>query len=109
MSLLGEAVEYLPVAVFVFDDEGRYVAVNDYASQLLGYPREELVKLHLGELAESPREAVAAYEAVAEGREKEGRARVRRKDGSVVELRFRGGSASIGGMPFYVGVAWKDD
>ena len=37
MSLLGEAVEHAPVGIFVFDDEGRYVAVNAYACELLGY------------------------------------------------------------------------
>jgi PAS domain-containing protein len=28
MTLLGEAVEHAPVGIFVFDDEGRYVAAN---------------------------------------------------------------------------------
>ena len=42
-SLLGEAIENGPVAVFVADEHGRYVAVNRAACQLLGYTREELL------------------------------------------------------------------
>ena len=106
-ALLGEAIEYLPVAVFVFDDHGRYVAVNEHGAQILGYSRDELLNRRIGDLAESPAEALAAYQAVGEGREPEAEARVRRKDGSVVALRFRGAATTIAGMPFYVGVAWE--
>ena len=106
IALLGEAIEYLPVAVFVFDDRGRYVAVNEHGAQMLGYTRDELLKHRIGDLAESPAEALAAYQAVGEGRATEAEARVRRKDGSVVALRFRGAATTIAGMPFYVGVAW---
>jgi hypothetical protein len=50
---------------------------------------------------------LAAYQAVGEGRAPEAEAKVRRKDGSVVALRFRGAATTIAGMPFYVGVAWE--
>jgi PAS domain S-box-containing protein len=107
IALLGEAIDLLPLAVFVFDDEGRYVAVNAHASELLGYSREELLQLRIGDLAESPTEAHEAYQEVAEQRLLAAITRARRKDGSVVELEFRGGATVIAGMPFYVGVAWE--
>src|ERR1700751_4179359 len=42
-SLRGEAVEHGPAAVFVADEHGRYVAVNQAACKLVGYEREELL------------------------------------------------------------------
>jgi PAS domain S-box-containing protein len=107
ITLLGEAIEYMPVAVFVFDDEGRYIAVNAHASTMLGYTREELLSQRLGDLAESAREAFSAYRAVAEGREAEGRTRVLRKDGRPLDVVFRGAETTIAGIPFYVAVAWE--
>ena len=107
ITLLGEAIEYLPVAVFVFDDRGRYVAVNEHGAQMLGYSRDELLQYRIGDLAEAPAEALAAYQAVGAGEQAEAEARVRRKDGSVIALRFRGAATTIAGMPFYVGVAWE--
>jgi PAS domain S-box-containing protein len=107
IALLGEAIDLLPLAVFVFDDEGRYVAVNAHASELLGYSREELLQLRIGDLAETPSTALGAYQEVAERRALEATTRARRKDGTIVELQFRGGATVIGGMPFYVGVAWE--
>src|SRR5204863_4482792 len=67
ISLLGEAVEHAPVGIFVFDEDGRYVAVNSFACELLGYERSELLERRLGELSASPEDALRTYRAVAEG------------------------------------------
>jgi PAS domain S-box-containing protein len=107
IALLGEAIDFLPLAVFVFDEEGRFVAVNAHASELLGYSRNELLQLRIGDLAESPTSALDAYAEVAEQRASQATTRARRKDGSIIRLEFRGGATVIGGMPFYVGVAWE--
>jgi PAS domain-containing protein len=40
-TLIGEAVLTAAVAVFVSDDDGNYIAVNDAAEQMLGYSRED--------------------------------------------------------------------
>jgi PAS domain S-box-containing protein len=108
MTLLGEAVEHAPVGVFVFDEEGRYVAANAYACDQLGYTRDELLELRIGELAVSRQEALAEYERVVRGEAVEGVTRARRKDGDVVELRFRVRETTIAGMTFYIGIAWPD-
>src|SRR5687768_13482437 len=42
-TLLAEALENGPVAVFVVGDDLRYIAVNQYACTLLGYTRAELL------------------------------------------------------------------
>jgi uncharacterized membrane protein YdjX (TVP38/TMEM64 family) len=46
-NLLGEALENAQLAVFVADEETRYIAVNSYACRMLGYAREELLDLHV--------------------------------------------------------------
>jgi PAS domain-containing protein len=39
-ALLGEAIESGPALVFVADEEMRYIAVNRYACESLGYARD---------------------------------------------------------------------
>ena len=53
-SLVGEALEHGPVAVFVAGDDGRYLAVNAYACELLGYTRSELLDLGVEDVAVDP-------------------------------------------------------
>ena len=107
IALLGEAIEHMPVGVFVFDETGRYAAVNSYACTLLGYTREELLERRLGDLAASPREALNAYRLVADGEQRQGLTYVRRSDGATVELHFRGSRTTIAGLTYYIGVAWE--
>ena len=44
-ALLGEAIEAGPALVFVADEQMRYIAVNQFACEALGYTREELLAL----------------------------------------------------------------
>ncbi len=104
--LLGEAIEHGPVGVVVFDEDGRYLAVNQFLCDLLGYTRDELLRMRLGDLAVDRDEACTRYEQVAAGEQPRSVTRARRKDGSVVELEFRGAPATVAGMRMYVGVAW---
>jgi PAS domain S-box-containing protein len=105
ISLLGEAIDHGPIAVFVFDDDLRYVAVNEYACRLVGYSRAELLSLRAGALSTSP-QAIDEYAEVVRGRREEGRTEVRCKDGTTLSLRFRARETRVAGIPFYVGVAW---
>ena len=108
MTLLGEAVEHAPVGIFVFDEQGRYVAANDYACRQLGYTRDELLELRIGELAVSKQDAMQEYERVVKGEAAESMTQARRKDGTVVSLRFRARETTIAGMRFYIGIAWPE-
>lgn len=105
-ALVGEALERGPIAVFVFDDEGRYLSVNRFACELLGYERDELLKRCVGELSALPAElAIESYlRAVKTG--VESLTAVRHADGSVLHLRFRASTSQVAGMPVFVGVAW---
>ena len=106
--LLGEAVDDAPAAVFVFDEAGRYVAVNRYACELLGYAREELLTMRIGDLAVGAREdALRHYVDVVAGRAPEGVARARRSDGRELEFRFRARKTQVGGQIFFVAIAWE--
>ena len=53
-ALLGEAVEAGPALVFVADEQMRYIAVNQFACAALGYTREELLALHVPDIAREP-------------------------------------------------------
>ena len=107
--LLGEAIEHGPVAVVVFDEDGRYLAANQFLCDLLGYTREELLDMRLGDLAVDRDEAFTQYEQVATGDRPRSVTRARCKDGRVVELEFRGAPAVVAGMRLFVGVAWLAD
>ena len=106
-ALVGEALEHGPAAVFVFDDEGRYLTVNRFACELLGYERDELLRRCVGELSALPQEvALESYQrAVKTGAEST--TSVRHADGSVIHLRFRASATRVAGMPVFVGAAWR--
>jgi PAS domain S-box-containing protein len=104
-TLLAEALDNGPVAVFVVGDDFRHIAVNQYACTLLGYSREELLALSARELAPELDLDAQLVNALTV-RRLEGRTALRRKDGSEVELEFRASETQVAGMPFFVSVGW---
>jgi PAS domain S-box-containing protein len=106
ITLLGEAVEHAPIGVFVFDDRGEYVAANLFGCELLGRDREEILGARIGEFADDSRAAIRSYSTVVDADSAEGTTYVRRGDGSLATLRFRARETAIGGMTFYIGIAW---
>jgi PAS domain S-box-containing protein len=103
--LVGEALDGGPVAVFVADDEGKYLAVNAFACELLGYEREELLALRVPEVAVEE-SAAAEWDAMLRSGERTGRTVLRRKDGRELPMHFRATQTTVGAMPLYVGVCW---
>jgi PAS domain S-box-containing protein len=104
-SLVGEALEHGPVAVFVADDDGRYLAVNAYACELLGYTRAELLELRVPDVAVDAG-AQANYSEMRRTGSRTGQTRLRRKDGSEIEMDFRASQTTVGGMRVYIGTCW---
>jgi PAS domain S-box-containing protein len=102
-SLLGEAAEHAPFAVFVADEEGRYVAVNLAACLLLGYPRDELLTLSMSDVARYA-EAVDEYEELKETGTRLGVSELTRKDGAIVRFSYVAGGTVVAGMSVYVAV-----
>jgi PAS domain S-box-containing protein len=102
-SLLGEAVANGPAAVFVTDAEGHYVAVNHAACSLLGYSREELLAMRLGEVARHEHEA-AEWSALPASGTRLGTSRLTCKDGTTVVFTYVAGATVVAGMSVFVAV-----
>jgi PAS domain S-box-containing protein len=103
-SLLGEAVENGPAAIFVADEEGRYVAVNPAACILLGYSREELLAMQVSDVAPNG-EAEDAWSAMrTSGGTSIGTAMLTRRDGTTVDFTYVAGATIVAGMSVYVAV-----
>jgi PAS domain S-box-containing protein len=107
-SLVGEALEHGPVAVFVADDDGRYLAVNAYACELLGYTRSELLALRVSDVAVDPETQVNYAEMKRRGSHT-GVTALRHSDGSEIEMHFRASQTTVGGMLVYIGTCWPAD
>jgi PAS domain S-box-containing protein len=90
---LGELNAYirrLDVPVLVANDAARYMAANDAASALTGYPVDELLTLSVNDLTPVP--YGVDFEAlwmdfVRTGRQ-EGEYEIRRRDGSIVRVTY---------------------
>jgi PAS domain S-box-containing protein len=104
-NLLGDAVDDGPVAVFVADENQRYLAVNRYACELLGYTRAELLGLTVTEVAVNTG-ADDDYEQMVREGSHVGLTILRRKDRTEVPMNFRASHTTVGGMAVYVGVCW---
>jgi PAS domain S-box-containing protein len=102
-SLLGEAVEHGPVAVFVADEHGKYVAVNRAACLMLGYSREELLQLHVADVARYT-EADEEWSEMRRTGTRVGTSKLTRKDGTIVEFNYSAGPTRVAGMPLFVSV-----
>lgn len=99
-SLLGEAVEHGPAAVFVADEDGRYVAVNQAACTLVGYTREELLSLRVSDIADD----TSKWDEMRVTGCISGLSILECKDGSRIEFRYVAGATIVAGMPVYVSV-----
>jgi PAS domain S-box-containing protein len=75
-ALLGEAIDSVDgVAVFVWNEERHYVAVNQEACRLVGLEREELIGMPVGDL--SPDGAAADMRRVQAGTVTDGTSSIR--------------------------------
>jgi PAS domain S-box-containing protein len=89
-------------AVFVSDEEARFVAVNGAATELTGYSHDELLGMGIPDLHEEP--DLAAYRAfhqrILGGEQILSEAPIRKKDGSKVAVEFNNRLVTIGGRRF---------
>jgi PAS domain S-box-containing protein len=106
-SLLGQAVDSADVLVFVADDEMRYIAVNQRACEVLGYTREELLRMTVEDVAADV-DAHAQYQEMITARSRRGVSSIRRKDGSILEFRYTATEARVSGLPYYVSIGVVD-
>jgi PAS domain S-box-containing protein len=102
-SLLGEAIENGPTAVFVADEHGKYVAVNQAACVMLGYSRQELLDLRVADVALYS-EAGEEWSEMRQAGTRVGTSSLTRKDGAIVEFSYVAGETTVAGMPVFVSV-----
>jgi PAS domain S-box-containing protein len=103
---MGVAFQHAPIPIVVIDDEGEYVAVNDAACQVSGYPRDELVELGPWELTVSPKEDPSADLTTRPGI-CGGQALIRCKDGALKNVAFEAATSTAEGRPVRIAVWWE--
>lgn len=108
-TLLGEALESAPTAAFVSDEDGKYVAVNPAACKLLGYERDELLRLRVADVSlRGARQLGKLTRELLERGAMRGESRLRHKDGSSVRVGYLGVVTRIGGVEFLLTICDPD-
>jgi PAS domain S-box-containing protein len=101
-ALLGEAADHVEgIAVFVWNEERRYVAVNQEACRIVGLSREELIGLPVGELTDGVDEVV---QRVRFGTVTDGTLTFTRRDGEVVALTWTTTHTRVAGLPYMISI-----
>ena len=107
-ALLGEAIDFLAdLAVFVWNEERHYVAVNQEACRLVGLSREELIGMPVGDL--SPDRASADMARVQAGTLTTGTSSFTRRDGEIVELEWTTAHTRVAGLPYMISLCRRRD
>ena len=101
--MLSAAIDAAPVCVFVADVEMRYLAVNAYACELLGYSEGELLEMKVSDVA-SYAEAPEEYATMMSAAYLSGVSRLRCKDGEELILRYVAGEVDFDGVPAFVSI-----
>jgi PAS domain S-box-containing protein len=104
-TLLVEAIESARMAICVYDDDGRYVAVNECATTLLGYTREELLAHDVADFTAGGIDRAVLMS----DKHREGVRIVTRKDGSTVPVAFVVTPTRVANLPYFVAVWWTLD
>jgi PAS domain S-box-containing protein len=91
------------VAVFVADEEMRYVAVNDATCRMLGYAADELLPLRVTDVARYP-EAPEDYARMAAAGVLAGTARLTRKDGTEFDWPYTACETTLAGQRVFIAI-----
>ena len=102
-ALLGEAADSSSLGVSVYDDDGRIVALNKRAAELLGYSREEILAHDVADFTEGGIDRSVLQRSSL----REGVRLVHRKDGTTVPAAFVVGTANLAGLPYFFAVWWE--
>jgi PAS domain S-box-containing protein len=104
-TLLLEAIAVAEVAVVVYNDEGRYITVNDYACSILGYSREELLRHDVGDFTTGGFDRTRLLS----NQRREGMRVLHRKDGTDVVVAYVVVPTRVSRLPYYLSFFWALD
>ncbi len=104
-TLLLEAIESARMAVCVYDEQGRYVTVNECACAILGYSREELLAHDVADFTDG---RIDRRVLLSDGH-REGVRVVTRKDGTTVPVAYVVAPTRVARLPYFVAVWWTLD
>jgi PAS domain S-box-containing protein len=107
-ALLGEAVDSGPALIFIADDDMKYIAVNRFACETLGYTREQLLSLRVTDVAREPTSAEEYGEMLTRGA-RDGAAILTCQDGSTLRFLYRATETTVAGLRLYVSVGFVSD
>jgi PAS domain S-box-containing protein len=102
-ALIGEAGDSAQVGISIYDDDGRFVAVNEHAAELLGYPRDELLTRDVADFTEGGIDRTVLLKAEL----REGVRLVHRKDGTAVPVAFVVAPTRVANIGFFISVFWE--
>jgi PAS domain S-box-containing protein len=107
-KLLGEALDWLQAAAFVFDAHGLVAAANEAATTMTGYSRRELAELDSTSLMAEPAVAPAQLAAVVAGSLRSRDGAIRQKNGTVLPVRFHVDTTTLAsGETYYLSLCWQ--
>jgi PAS domain S-box-containing protein len=104
-ALLLELWDQAPALVFVADADMRYLAVNATVCEVLGYTREELLRLRVTDVAVADN-AEDLYDDMVEAGRQAGRTRIRAKDGTMHVFNYAARDCTIAGLTYYISVGF---
>jgi PAS domain S-box-containing protein len=104
-TLLLEAIDSANMAMCVYDEKGRYVAVNECACKILGYTRDELL---IHDVADFTAGGIDRSVLMTPDH-REGVRLITRKDGSTVPCAFVVAPTRVGHLPYFFAAWWTLD
>jgi PAS domain S-box-containing protein len=107
-ALVGEAVDAGPALIFVADEEMKYVATNRHACEVLGYTRDELLKLRVTDVAREPT-SPSEYDQMLSRGWRDGVAQLTCKDGATLQFAYRAAQTSVAGLRLWVSIGFLLD
>jgi PAS domain S-box-containing protein len=102
-TLLGESIERSLMLAFAADEDMRYVAVNQRVCDVLGYTRDELLRLRVSDIAVEST-APSAFAQMIDTGIRAGTAMLRAKNGDTVEFNYFASETMLAGIRFYLSV-----
>ena len=107
VALLGEAANCIEdLAIFVWDEDRNYVAVNEGACRLVGRTRSEILRMSVGDM--SPNRASPHFEEVQHDAVHRGSSQIIRDDGAV-DIDWVTCQTRIAGLPYMVSICWRKE